>query len=241
MSCAARRDGDAFVLDGEKIWISNGGIADVYTVVCPHRRGARHARHLGLRGVRRHAGLYRSPSASRPSRRTRSPVSASRIAAYRPRSFSAAPGEGFKIAMRTLDIFRPSVAAAALGFARRALDEAVAHARIAKDVRRDAGRSADGAEHAGRNGDRDRCGGTSDRAHRLAARCAEAADDARGSHGQDDGDRKCAMGHRPGAAAFRRHAACASARSPNASIGRFVRCASTKGPPKSRNSSSAAS
>jgi alkylation response protein AidB-like acyl-CoA dehydrogenase len=42
------------------------------------------------------------------------------------------PGEGFKIAMRTLDIFRPSVAAAALGFARRALDEAVTHARSRK-------------------------------------------------------------------------------------------------------------
>ena len=40
-----------------------------------------------------------------------------------------APGEGFKVAMRTLDIFRASVAAAALGFARRALDEAVAYAR----------------------------------------------------------------------------------------------------------------
>ena len=40
-----------------------------------------------------------------------------------------APGEGFKLAMRTLDIFRASVAAAALGFARRALDEALAHAR----------------------------------------------------------------------------------------------------------------
>ena len=42
------------------------------------------------------------------------------------------PGEGFKIAMRTLDIFRASVAAAALGFARRALDEATAHARTRK-------------------------------------------------------------------------------------------------------------
>jgi len=40
-----------------------------------------------------------------------------------------APGEGFKLAMRTLDIFRASVAAAALGFARRALDEAIVHAK----------------------------------------------------------------------------------------------------------------
>ncbi|MNI13130.1 Acyl-CoA dehydrogenase [compost metagenome] len=43
-----------------------------------------------------------------------------------------APGEGFKIAMRTLDIFRASVAAAALGFAKRALDEALAHAKSRK-------------------------------------------------------------------------------------------------------------
>ena len=47
-----------------------------------------------------------------------------------------APGEGFKIAMQTLDIFRASVAAAALGFARRALDEALAHAKKPQDVRR---------------------------------------------------------------------------------------------------------
>ena len=49
------------------------------------------------------------------------------------------PGEGFKIAMRKLDIFRASVAAAALGFARRALDEALARVEDAQDVRPDAG------------------------------------------------------------------------------------------------------
>ena len=130
------------------------------TPFCPHRRSARYTRHLGFRGFRRHAGLIiverLETIAPHPLARIR--FDNCRIPAAQ---LLGSPGEGFKIAMRTLDIFRPSVAAAAIGFARRALDEAVAHAGIAKDVRCDAGRPADGAEHAGRNGDRDRCGGTS--------------------------------------------------------------------------------
>jgi acyl-CoA dehydrogenase len=62
-------------------------------------------------------------------RRTRWPRWCSTAAVYLKANLLGAPGEGFKLAMRTLDIFRASVAAAALGFARRALDEALAHSK----------------------------------------------------------------------------------------------------------------
>ena len=128
MSTAARRDGDAYVLDGEKIFISNGGIADVYTVF------ARTGEAPGTRGISAFVVFADTPGFSIAERiETIAPHPLARIRFDNCRipasQLLGAPGEGFKIAMRTLDIFRPSVAAAALGFARRALDEAVAHAK----------------------------------------------------------------------------------------------------------------
>lgn len=128
LACAARREGESFVIDGEKTWISNGGIADLYTVFArtgeaPGTRGisafAVFADTPGLEIVERIDVMAPHPLARLRFRDCRIPAS----------HLLGSPGEGFKIAMRTLDIFRPSVAAAALGFARRALDEAVAHAR----------------------------------------------------------------------------------------------------------------
>ncbi len=128
MACAARRDGDHYVLDGEKTWISNGGIADVYTVF------ARTGEAPGTRGISAFVVFADDPGFSISERIdviAPHPLATIRFDACRiPASrLLGAPGEGFKIAMRTLDIFRASVAAAALGFARRALDEAVAHAK----------------------------------------------------------------------------------------------------------------
>ncbi|BCH31578.1 acyl-CoA dehydrogenase [Mesorhizobium sp. L-8-10] len=128
MSMTARREGDSFVLDGEKIWISNGGIADVYTVF------ARTGEAPGTRGISAFVVFADTPGFSVAERiETIAPHPLARIRFENCRIPAAqmlgAPGEGFKIAMRTLDIFRPSVAAAAIGFARRALDEALAHAR----------------------------------------------------------------------------------------------------------------
>lgn len=127
MACAARRDGDHFVLDGEKTWISNGGIADVYTVF------ARTGEAPGTRGISAFVVLADDPGFSVTERIdliAPHPLATirfdnCRIPALR---LLGSPGEGFKIAMRTLDIFRASVAAASLGFARRAMDEALAHA-----------------------------------------------------------------------------------------------------------------
>jgi acyl-CoA dehydrogenase len=128
MATTARRDGGEYVLSGEKTWISNGGIADVYTVF------ARTGEAPGARGVSAFVVYADDPGFSiaerievmAPHPLARIRFDSCRIPAAR---LLGAPGEGFKIAMRTLDIFRASVAAAAVGFARRALDEATAHAQ----------------------------------------------------------------------------------------------------------------
>jgi acyl-CoA dehydrogenase len=131
MACAARTDGDSYVLDGEKTWISNGGIADVYTVF------ARTGEAPGTRGISAFVVFADDPGFSIAERiEVIAPHPLATIRFDNCRIPAArrlgAPGEGFKIAMRTLDIFRASVAAAALGFARRALDEGLAHARSRK-------------------------------------------------------------------------------------------------------------
>ena len=125
----ATRDGDGWRIDGCKTWISNGGIADFYCVFARTGESAGREGHLGVRRARRYARSDASPNASTSWRRIRSRGSRSTAAAFPPTRCSAHRGEGFKLAMRTLDIFRASVAAAAIGFARRALDEAAQHAQ----------------------------------------------------------------------------------------------------------------
>ena len=127
MACAARADGDHFVLDGEKTWISNGGIADFYVVF------ARSGEAPGARGISAFivdAGTPGFEIAQRIEVIAPHPLARLRFSGCRiPASQRiGAAGEGFKIAMRTLDVFRTSVAAAALGFARRALDEGLQRA-----------------------------------------------------------------------------------------------------------------
>ena len=127
LALAARRDGEHFVLDGAKTWISNGGIADVYCVF------ARTGEAPGAKGISAFvvpADAPRLNVAERfdliaPHPLARLAFDGCRLPAD---ALLGAPGEGFRLAMRTLDIFRASVAGAALGFARRALDESVAHA-----------------------------------------------------------------------------------------------------------------
>jgi alkylation response protein AidB-like acyl-CoA dehydrogenase len=128
MKTFARADGDDFVLDGCKTWISNGGIADFYTVL------ARTSDEPGARGISAFVVDAATPGleiAERIDVIAPHPLATLRFTGCRvPSSQLLGPvGDGFKIAMRTLDIFRASVAAAALGFARRALDEAIGRAR----------------------------------------------------------------------------------------------------------------
>ncbi len=128
MATSAREEGDAVVLDGIKTWISNGGIADYYCVF------AKTDPSKGTRGITAYvvdansAGLDDSeqihvmaphPLATLRLTQCRIPASA---------QLGVRDG-GFKLAMQTLDIFRASVAGAALGMARRALHEAIDYAR----------------------------------------------------------------------------------------------------------------
>ncbi|CAG1008437.1 acyl-CoA dehydrogenase [Burkholderiales bacterium] len=127
LSTAARRDGAHWVLDGEKTWISNGGIADVYCVF------ARTGEAPGARGVSAFVVPADAPGLAIAERfEVMAPHPLARLAFEACRlpadALLGVPGEGFKLAMRTLDIFRASVAAAALGFARRALDESASRA-----------------------------------------------------------------------------------------------------------------
>ncbi|WP_444718912.1 acyl-CoA dehydrogenase family protein [Paucibacter soli] len=128
MQCSAVEDGDAYVLNGEKTWISNGGIADFYVLF------ARTGEAAGSRGISAFivdAGLPGFEIAERieviaPHPLARLKFTNCRVAKSQ---MIGAPGEGFKLAMRTLDVFRTSVAAASLGFARRALQEGLQQAR----------------------------------------------------------------------------------------------------------------
>ena len=127
ISTTARRDGNGFVIDGEKTWISNGGIADFYIVFArtgeaPGARGLSafvvEAGSPGLKVAERLNTIAPHPLARLRFEGCRVPASA----------LIGRGGDGFKIAMATLDVFRTSVGAAALGFARRALDETLKRA-----------------------------------------------------------------------------------------------------------------
>ena len=124
----AVRDGDEFVLNGEKTYISNGGIADLYVVFArtgeaPGAKGLSAfllpADTPGLEVVERIEVIAPHPLAHLRFTDTRLPASA----------MIGQPGRGFQVAMSVLDVFRSTVGAAALGFARRALDEALARVK----------------------------------------------------------------------------------------------------------------
>lgn len=127
MSTTARRDGDSYVIDGRKTWISNAGVADYYVVFC----------RLPELGEKSFAAFV--VDADNPGLRI-----SERIHVIAPHPLGTLdfdgcrvvagalvgdPGAGMKVALGTLDVFRSTVGAAALGFARRALDEALAWTR----------------------------------------------------------------------------------------------------------------
>ncbi len=127
ITTSAKRDGDGYVIDGEKTWISNGGIADLYVVF------ARTGEAPGAKGLSAFIVEGSNPGLSVVERiEVIAPHPLARIAFNNCRVPASAligkPGDGFKIAMATLDVFRTTVGAAALGFARRALDETVSRA-----------------------------------------------------------------------------------------------------------------
>lgn len=126
ISTSAEKTAGAYRLNGCKTWISNGGIADFYVVFArtgeaPGAKGLSafvvDADNPGLRISERIEVIAPHPLATLEFSECRVEESA----------LLGEPGQGFKIAMSTLDIFRSTVGAAALGFARRALDEALTH------------------------------------------------------------------------------------------------------------------
>ena len=128
LSTTARRDGDAWVLNGAKTWISNGGIADLYVVFAKSEDAS------GTRAISAfvvEAGTPGLDASERVAIIAPHPMATLRFTDCRipAENLLGRPGEGFKLAMRNLDVFRTTVAAAALGFARRALDEGLARSR----------------------------------------------------------------------------------------------------------------
>jgi alkylation response protein AidB-like acyl-CoA dehydrogenase len=125
MVTTARRDGWDYVIDGEKTWISNGGIADFYVVFARFPEGGERgfialvvdADNPGLAVTRRIDTIAPHPLGTIALDGCR--VKSDALVGERAR--------GLRVALGTLDVFRSTVGAAALGFARRALDEASAH------------------------------------------------------------------------------------------------------------------
>ena len=135
LQTSARREGANYRLNGGKTWISNGGIADFYCVFA--RTEAAKQRPDGSVAAEGISAFVVEPGdpgfavaeridAMAPHPLARISFTDCRIPADR---LIGTEGEGFRIAMRALDVFRTSVAAAACGFARRALDEALDHVR----------------------------------------------------------------------------------------------------------------
>jgi acyl-CoA dehydrogenase len=127
MTTTAARTQEGWRIDGVKTFISNGGIADHYVVF------ARTGEAPGARGLSAFLVEANTPGLSVAERITviaPHPLATLRFeeCVVADENRLGAAGEGFKVAMATLDIFRPTVGAAALGFARRALDEALARA-----------------------------------------------------------------------------------------------------------------
>ncbi|HYH49285.1 MAG TPA: acyl-CoA dehydrogenase family protein [Acidimicrobiia bacterium] len=126
LSLAAEADGDGWRLSGEKIWISNAPDADLYTVF------ARTVPDTGARGVTAFAVAGGAPGLSGEPIEMVAPHAIGRLVfdgvAVGPDDVLGELNAGFRVAMRTLDLFRPSVGAFAVGMAQAALDHAVAHA-----------------------------------------------------------------------------------------------------------------
>jgi acyl-CoA dehydrogenase len=121
MTTVAKHKGDAWVLSGTKTWISNGGIADFYVVFAKADEGIS-AFVVDAKEV--DASERIDIVAPHPMSTLKLKESTGMLLGK--------PGQGFKLAMRNLDIFRTTVGAAALGFARRALDESLERARSRK-------------------------------------------------------------------------------------------------------------
>ena len=180
------RDGNEWVLVGEKTYISNGGIADFYVTFARTGEGE------GARGL---SAFIVPAEASTVAERIEviAPHPLARLKYDNVRipadAIIGEPGEGFRIGMETLNLFRVTVGAAALGFARRALDEALSLRERAAARQRDARRQCGDAGKARGHGAAQRCVGVADLSRRVAAGCRRHRQPARRRDGQATRDR----------------------------------------------------
>ena len=129
----AEKDGDSYVLNGTKCWITNGGVSDLYTVFATLDRQSRHKGICAFVLPSDLPGITIGKKEDKMGQR----ASDTRVIHFDnvrvPTSqLLGKEGEGFKIAMQTLDTTRPSIGALAVGIGRRALDESVAYAKERK-------------------------------------------------------------------------------------------------------------
>jgi acyl-CoA dehydrogenase len=139
ITTTATRDGDAYVINGRKRFISNAGVADFYTVFARTGTDANGRAQLsafvvsakipGFTVVERTAMIAAHPIGEIEFNGCHVPAE----------DMVGGEGDGFILAMRTMDTFRASVGAAACGMARRALDEAVSYAKVRKQFGRTIG------------------------------------------------------------------------------------------------------
>jgi acyl-CoA dehydrogenase len=127
------KDGDAYLLSGTKCWITNGGVADLYTVFATLDRASRHNGICAFIVPTSTPGITIGKKEDKMGQR----ASDTRVIHFDNVRVPAAQrlgqeGEGFKIAMRTLDRTRPPIGSLATGIARRALDESLKYARERK-------------------------------------------------------------------------------------------------------------
>jgi acyl-CoA dehydrogenase len=129
----AEKDGDHYVLNGTKCWITNGGVADLYSVFATLDRSTRHQGVCAFVMPRDTPGITVGKKEDKMGQR----ASDTRVIHFDNVRVPASQrlgeeGEGFKIAMRTLDCTRPSIGGLAVGIARRALEESVKYAKERK-------------------------------------------------------------------------------------------------------------
>ena len=132
----ARRDGETYVIDGRKRFISNAGIADFYTVFA--KTGMRDDGRAALSAFVVGSKMQGFSVVERTSLMAPHPIGEIAFNGCRvpAEDMVGNEGDGFKLAMETLDTFRASVGAAACGMARRALDESVRYASARKQFGR---------------------------------------------------------------------------------------------------------
>jgi len=129
----AEKDGDDYVLNGTKAWITNGGVADLYTVFATLDRSSRHKGICAFVLPSDTPGVSPGKKEDKMGQRASDtcPIHFDNVRVPASQRLGQ-EGEGFKIAMRTLDRTRPPIGALATGIARRALDESLAYAKERK-------------------------------------------------------------------------------------------------------------